>query len=555
MNIEMAKEKIYTLPYLLDRSVKQYSNRLALSFVEKHKITYKGLGALARKISFYLSFHDVEKGDKVALLGENSPNWSAAFWGITYGGAVAVPILPDFSAAEINNILEHSESKVLFISQRIYKRIGEALNFKGHLFFIDHFDTEDDEERLTTIHNAKDFESYEPEEVLSEDLASIIYTSGTTGRSKGVMLTHGNLTFVAEKVRSIQEVYDTDSFLSVLPLSHVYENVLGLILPISRGASVYYMSKPPTPTLLMSALERVKPTMMLIVPLIIEKIYFSRIRPELTRNFLMRNMYHVWPINHFMNRKAGKMLKTAFGGRLRFLGIGGAPLDVSTERFLRDGAVPYSCGYGLTETASLIFGSKVGKVKFRSVGPPLEGVSYMIRKPSDKAIEGEVVVKGRGVMRGYFKDTEQTRQVLSPDGWFSTGDLAEMKNGNLYIRGRSKNMILGPSGENIYPEEIESVLNTMDGVEESVVYEKRGRIIAKVYINPENLAKKYDAFKQLASFKQEELQGRLDNYATELKKKLNAHLNRYSQVQDMILMNAPFEKTPTHKIKRFLYQN
>ncbi|HAC20753.1 MAG TPA: AMP-dependent synthetase, partial [Porphyromonadaceae bacterium] len=374
-------------------------------------------------------------------------------------------------------------------------------------------------------------------------------------RSKGVMLTHGNLTFVAEKVRSIQEVYETDSFLSVLPLSHVYENVLGLILPISRGASVYYMSKPPTPTLLMKALEEVKPTMMLIVPLIIEKIYFSRIRPELTRNFLMRKMYHVWPINHFMNRKAGKMLKKAFGGRLRFLGIGGAPLDVSTERFLRDGAVPYSCGYGLTETASLIFGSKVGKVKFRSVGPPLEGVSYMIRKPNDKAIEGEVVVKGRGVMRGYFKDTEQTRQVLSPDGWFSTGDLAEMKNGNLYIRGRSKNMILGPSGENIYPEEIESVLNTMDGVEESVVYEKRGRIIAKVYINPENLAKKYDAFKQFASFKQEELQGRLDNYATDLKKKLNAHLNRYSQVQDMILMNAPFEKTPTHKIKRFLYQN
>lgn len=543
----------YTLPALFEESVQKYADRPSVSFVDQSPVSYRMLSDQKERISNWLYSEGIRPGDKVAIISENSPNWVASFWAITCMGCIAVPLLPDFSTIEIENILSHSDAKVLLISRRIQKRHEGKLSFSGIEVFLDDFMRPGETlcvlDNLSPNGDVADLATA----VHPDDVASLIYTSGTTGRSKGVMLTHYNLTYEVEKVLFVQDVHQNDVFLSLLPLSHVYENVLGMILPLRQGASVVYIAKPPTPSILVAAMGKVQPTMILMVPLIIEKIYQNRIYPELTKNKILRGALHIWPINVWLNNMAGKKLKQAFGGRIRFLGVGGAPLNSQTERFLRDARFPYSCGYGLTETSSLIFASKVGNVKFRSVGKPLDGLSYRIIKPEKQSRVGEVVVRWGGNMKGYYKEPEMTEAVLTEGNWFHTGDLAEMVNGNLYLKGRSKTMILGPSGENIYPEEIESVLNRMEGVVESLVYETKGKIVAKVYLNTEELARKYAFFKDAASYHSAEVHHKISHYLTEMREHLNAHLNKFSQVAKLELVTRPFEKTATHKIKRHLH--
>jgi len=253
---------------------------------------------------------------------------------------------------------------------------------------------------------------------------------------------------------------------------------------------------------------------------------------------------------------AGKKLKRIFGGHLRFFGIGGAAVSPEVERFLRDAKFPYSCGYGLTETSPMLCGLAVGKTKYRSVGPTMVGIEYKLIDVNPHTGEGELVVKGPNVMKGYFKDPDATAAVLSPDGWFKTGDLAVVdKKGNVSLKGRSKNMILGASGENIYPEEIEAVINEMDSVVESVVYQHKGRLVASVYLNAEEFAKRYHDLLSSAQNYQDELKQRMDAYLKELKVKVNQLVSRHSQLNDVELRQEPFEKTATMKIKRFLINN
>ena len=542
----------YTLRFLLNNSVKNYQSNLALAYIQKQQITYHELGHMISQMESWFLSHQITKGDKIAILSENSPHWAVSFFAITHLGAVAVPILPDFSVSEVNNILSHSDSKMLFISHRLLTKHGDDLKFRGQKILLDHFQIIGTEERILDFDSKQKRNNPELPDLCPDDLASIIYTSGTTGRSKGVMLSHENLTFVPEKVLHVQNVKESDVFLSILPLSHVYENVLGLILPIRQGASVHYMTKPPTPSILLSTLQHVKPTMMLSVPLIIEKIYNSKIRPKLglDKKFSFKRLIYFGPFRKLINRKAGRAMIKVFGNRIRFFGIGGAPLDPVVEKFLHEAHFPFSCGYGLTETASLVAGSRVKHVAYRSVGHTLQGIECKIGD-SDTG-EGEIMVKGPSVMKGYYKDEEMTKSVLK-DEWFHTGDLGSFEHHDLYIRGRSKNMILGPSGENIYPEEIEAVLNNMEGVMESMVYESKGKIIAKVYLNQEELAKKYEFFKQAASKKHSEVQKKVSGYMQQMKQKLNGSLNRFSHVSELRLISQPFEKTPTHKIKRYLY--
>lgn len=543
----------YTLPALFEESVNKFADRDAVSFVDQPTLSYASLGMLKDRISTYLLSAGIEYQDKVAIISENSPNWVSAFWGITAIGAIVVPLLPDFSKIEIENIIDHSDARILFISKRIYKRHNN-IRFNGIMIYLDDFTfVETMESIFNKITKDKDIKEFSSQ-IQPSDIASIIYTSGTTGRSKGVMLTHRNFTFEVEKVLLVQDVNQEDVFLSLLPLSHVYENVLGMILPIRQGASIVYIAKPPTPSILVDAMGKVRPTMILMVPLIIEKIYQTRIYPALTKNGIIKGAMHIWPINVWLNNLAGKKLKQAFGNRLRFLGVGGAPLNAQTERFLRDARFPYSCGFGLTETTSLIFASKVGKVKFQSVGKPLDGLSYRIVKPHPSDKVGEVVVRWDGNMKGYYKEPDKTASVLTDGNWFHTGDLAEVVNGNMYLKGRSKTMILGPSGENIYPEEIESVLNKMEGVIESLIFEKKGKIVGKVYMNTEELARRYAFFKDAASYHSAEIHQKIAQYLNDMCKQLNSHLNRFSQVAKLELVTHPFEKTATHKIKRHLHK-
>ena len=276
-------------------------------------------------------------------------------------------------------------------------------------------------------------------EIQEDDLASIIYTSGTTGRSKGVMLTHKNISFNALKGRVIQPIDETDRFLSVLPLSHTYENTLGLILPMLCGSCVYYLRKPPTPSVLIPAMAEVKPTLMLTVPLIMEKIYFNKILPAFREKMILKLLYKIPFLRKKLNEAAGKKLLKTFGGNLKFFGIGGAKLNKSVEKFLSEAKFPYAIGYGLTETAPLLAGANPQKSVFESTGPAIEDIELNINNPDKKTGEGEIWAKGPNVMKGYYKEPEMTSEVLTPDGWFKTGDLGTFdKNNNLYIKGKTE---------------------------------------------------------------------------------------------------------------------
>jgi long-chain acyl-CoA synthetase len=298
-------------------------------------------------------------------------------------------------------------------------------------------------------------------------------------------------------------------------------------------------------------MEEVKPTTMLSVPLIMEKVYFNKVSPTFNKNKVLSFLYHTAPFRKLFNRMAGKKIYKAFGGNLRFFGIGGAKLNPTVEKFLLDAGFPYAIGYGLTETSPLLAGTKVGSPKLGSTGPALEGVTLIIHNPDPVTGEGEVWAKGDNVMKGYFKEPEMTAEVITPDGWFRTGDLGTIdKHNYLSIKGRLKNMIVSSSGENIYPEEIESVINDFSHVIESLVVQKKGKLVAMVHLNMEELQAKYQQMKKEYSEKAEQM---IDEYLEEIRRYVNSHVNKFSQVQLVVYQPEPFQKTATLKIKRFLY--
>jgi long-chain acyl-CoA synthetase len=382
-----------------------------------------------------------------------------------------------------------------------------------------------------------------------EDVATIIYTSGTSGASKGVMLTHANLVAQTKMTTELFPILKEDIFLSILPLSHTYECSIGMLLPFTHGASVVYLDGAPTPSILMPALKEVKPTIMLSVPLIVEKIYKIKIRPIFTKNLILRVVYSIWIFRRLFHKAAGKKLLETFGGNLRFFGIGGSRLDGVVENFLADAGFPYAIGYGLTETSPLLAGVVPGKVKWQSTGPALNGVEIKIDNPNNKKI-GEIVVKGPNVMKGYYKDPQSTMASFTEDGWFRTKDLGFMdREGYLYIKGRKDNMILSSSGENIYPEDIESIINEFDLVLESLVIERKGKLVAKVHFN-------YDEIKESEHILGEGSASVTDK-VTRVKRELllyvNDRVNKSSKLSEIVEQPVPFEKTATQKIKRYLY--
>lgn len=547
----MKEEKtILTFPALFHETVRNHGNAMAYSFAGEDPVSYSEASEKILAVSALLEKNGINRGDRVAILSTNMPNWPIAYFAITFMGAVAVPILPDFSATEVFNVLEHSGSGAVFISSGLLQRIADSRpeTLKTVIKIDDFSMIIDGDETVVYDPGARPAGQIEIEE---EDLASIIYTSGTTGRSKGVMLTHKNICFNAMKARMIQDINENDCFLSVLPLSHTYENTLGFILPMLAGACVYYLRKPPTPAVLLPALEIVKPTMMLTVPLIIEKVYFNKILPAFEDKFILRILYRIPFLRKKLNEAAGRKLMKTFGGRLKFFGIGGSRLNRKVEQFLREAKFPYAIGYGLTETAPLLAGANPSKTVFESTGPAIDGIELKINNPDRRTGEGEIWVKGPNVMQGYYREPEMTAEVLSPDGWFKTGDLGVMdRRNNLFIKGRLKNMIVGASGENIYPEEIEAVINNFRFVVESLVIQQKGKLVALVHLNMEELEKKYLSLKQDMEEKFEEKKQEL---MAELKEYVNTRVNKFSQINRVVLQPVPFQKTATLKIKRFLY--
>jgi len=543
----MKRLEVLTIPAMLQASYRDFADNQSLIFVGEENLTYKQLETEVKKAALQLQSLGVKKGDKVAVFSVNMPQWGIAFFATCILGAVVVPILPVFHTNEIKNIIQHADVSVIYVSETLRSKLEPLSGIT--VISIEDFQVYSG--IAQSLFENMDEQIFQYPMVEENDLCSIIYTSGTTGKSKGVMLTHKNIVWTAQQSWIIQNIVPGDRFLSVLPLSHTFENTLGLILPVKYGATVNYLRKPPVASVLMAALQQVRPTIMLVVPLIVEKIYKGKVLPEINRKFITRILYKIPASRKLLHKVAAKKLYESFGGELKFFGIGGAKLDDNVERFLMEGGFPLAIGYGMTESSPLLAGAGVGKTRFLSTGHPVEGVQLRITDPDPKTGLGEIQARGENVMLGYYKEPEITKSVFTKDGWLKTGDLGYFdKGGNLFIRGRMKNMIVGSSGENIYPEEIESLINRMEYVVESLVVEQKGRLVALVHLNMEELEKKYQNIKSEAVLY---LNDKTDEILKEIQNKVNIELNKFSQIQRIVLQPIPFEKTPTQKIKRFLY--
>lgn len=539
----------HTIPFLFSETIKSFGKRNALAFVGEKPISYEGINEKVLSVMAFLEINGIVPGEKVSILSTNMPNWGITYFAIASMGAVVVPILPDFSSVEVANVINHSGAKVVFVSSSLLNKL-EGINAPELKIqvLIDDFTPIGNTSQVLYNELARPAKKYSVSET---DLLSIIYTSGTTGKSKGVMLSHKNIIFNAIRAGMIHHMDENDKFLSVLPLSHTYENTLGLILPILNGSSIYYLRKPPTPAVLLPALEEIRPTTMLTVPLIIEKIYFNKILPAFREKYIIRLLYKVPPFRKLLNRVAGKKLMKTFGGNIRFFGVGGAKLNKTVEKFLVEARFPYAIGYGLTETSPILAGANPKNTVYESTGPAIKDIELIIHNPDRVTGEGEIWAKGPSIMMGYYNEPEMTKEVLTPDGWFKTGDLGVLdKKNNLFIRGRLKNMIVGASGENIYPEEIESVINNFRHVVESLVIEKKGKLVALVHINMEELEKKYQHLKDEAH----KLDEKVEEVLRDLKNYVNNRVNKFSQINKVEHHGEPFQKTATQKIKRFLYK-
>ena len=553
----------FTIPEILEKSSRRYASRPALAMVGGEAVSYRDLEPRTRRIAAFLGLLGVKKGDRVALLSENRPEWGLSYFGIVRAGAIAVPIMTDFTSEQISTILDHSGSKVFIVSKRFAaKTPGEGeRRIVVSLEDIAATGMGDEASDRAAL-------SFAPPRVAADELASILYTSGTMGNPKGVMLTHRNLVYNAWSATIFTLMRRTDRLLSILPLAHAYEFTIGFLIPIMHGSAVYYLDRPPSATALLPALAAIRPTIMLSVPLVIEKIYRSSVLPALEKI----SLYKVAALRPAFELAAGLKLKKTFGGKLRFFGIGGAPIAADVEVFLHNSRFPYSIGYGLTETAPLLAGNRPGKVRLHTTGFAATGVSLRIADPRPDTGEGEIQARGPNVFPGYYRDPERSAETFSSDGWFRTGDLGVMDaRGRVTVRGRLKTMILGASGENIYPEEIEAVLNTSPYVLESLVYGDEKGLTALVQLKPE-------ALESLKSRIQDELEvaaaslaaavGHAAQHANEsleaaersaaqlldgIRREANFRLAACSRLARVEMQTEPFEKTPKQSIKRFLY--
>ncbi len=530
-----------TLAKLYDYSTTFYDHRPMSEMLGTDlKYTYGSFKHKCDEMSRKLSQYGIGAGDRIAILSSNTPNWTVAFFSAVAFGRIAVPILPDSSENEVTNILEHSNCKAIYVSRKFLSKLNpELVKRLTMVIDIDDFSLIHVDDNAFTC----DGRTIAPQ---PDDLATIIYTSGTTGSAKGVMLSHRNLCTNIVISYHAHKTDEKDVWLSILPMPHTYEMSIGMLYPIFVGAEVYYLQKPPTATVLLSALKKVRPTVMLSVPLIIEKMYKASILPTIQKSRVLKWMHrHMACILYWF---VGLRLKKTFGGHMRFFGIGGAKLNPVVEKFLKKAHFPYAIGYGMTECAPLICTAGVKQTYVGTTGGAAYGVDVKLINVNPATGEGEIVVKGDNVMLGYYKDPERTRAAFTEDGWFRTNDLASVdEKGRYSIKGRLNNMILGPSGENIYPEEIEKVINDIDGVDESLVVERDGKLVALVQLNSNVLDWNQESedhfFEKLEARKQAIL-----NY-------VNKKVNRSSKVAGVEVVKEPFEKTATQKIRRFKYRD
>ena len=559
----MMPATITTLNLLLEESARSFENRNATGFAFQPPIRYGELHQKALDVALLLKERGIKKGDRVAILADNSPQWGMAYFGIVRLGAVAVPILPDFPEADVKHILNETGAKILFTTQRQLEKLYELPD--SRLKAIITLDDAADQNNLVATQPFSQFLSaawnvpVKKKNIAAHladpnDTASIIYTSGTSGHAKAVMLSHNN--FVSN-VRATLSIFPDEpvqgwTFLSILPMSHAYEFTTSFLLPLATGSRIVYAGKTPTPTVLERICKHEHPSIICMVPMVMEKIYKKKVLPVINANVFMRTAMKLPLVRRKILQKIGRRLGLFFGGRLRCAAIGGAALNIEVERFLTEADFPYIIGYGLTEASPLVSAGPYGapSIALGSAGKPVQGVEVRISKTNPETGLGEILVKGPNVMQGYRGNPEATREVLSPDGWLSTGDLGFLDTqGNLVIKGRSKSVIVLSHGENIYPETIEEKINAFQHVVESLVRESNNRLEALVYLD-------YDLID--AETRGKDHAHQRDHIAAvlaEIRTQVNQQQPQYAQLAHVSEHREPFIKTATHKIKRYLYTN
>ena len=527
----------------------------ALSDYKGEGLTYGEVAQKIARLHILFERNGIKRGDKISLIGKNSTSWAITYLATITYGAVIVPILSDFKPNDVHHIVNHSDSVLLFTGEQIFDSLDpeEMPNLKVIFSLPDYSIRKtnisqfvEDVKNLDILFGEKYKNGFNPESftlqpVSNNELAVISYTSGTTGFSKGVMLAHNSLAANIRYARENMPLKSLDSIVSFLPLAHAYGCSFEFLFPFSLGCHITFLTKTPSPQIITQAFAEIRPRLILSVPLIIEKIYKKQILPTLSKP-LFAFLLKVPGINWFLFRKINKKLTAIFGGNFHEVVIGGAPFSAEAESFFRKIKFPVTIGYGMTECGPLISYVPWKSSKYQSSGKKVDMLEVRIDSEDPCTIVGEILVKGENVMLGYYKNEEATNAVIDKDGWLHTGDLGQLdREGNIYIKGRCKTMILGASGQNIYPEEIESLLNNKFGVLESLIVDDNGRLKALIFPDYETVeAKKISGM-------------RLEEIMNHHIKEVNHQLPTYMNISQFVLHPEEFEKTPKRSIKRYLY--
>ncbi|MDR0559952.1 MAG: AMP-binding protein [Prevotellaceae bacterium] len=538
----------------VENSLKTHGNLPALTDFKEKTVTYEDVAYRIAKLHVMFEIYGLKKGDKIALTGKNSVNWAVSFLSVVTCGAVAVPILHEFTAENIHNIVNHSDATILLVDKHLLEQLDiSQMPELGLVLLVDDFSivkskkTDVSKQKIDSVMKEKYPENFSVENInfhkdTPEELMMISYTSGTTGYSKGVMLPYRSL---LSNMRFGEEVLPNlktgDSVVSMLPMAHMYGLAFEFLYEFIKGCHIHFLSRLPTPQIILDAFSTVKPRLVVTVPLIVEKIFKKRLAPAINRP-VMKIALRLPLLNQFILKKINKKLVALFGDRFIEVIIGGASFNADAEKFFKRIKFRYTVGYGMTECGPIIAYEDWSKTPLYSCGKAAPRMEIKINSPDPENIPGEIMTRGDNVMLGYYKNQEATNLVLTQDGWLNTGDLGIINSdGYLFIKGRSKNMILGANGQNIYPEEIESKLNNTDLISESLIIEINGKIVALAYPDSDAVAS--------GNFSQTEITAKME----EIRVEINRHLPAYSQISQIKIQMEEFEKTPKKSIKRYLY--
>ncbi|MGC1392180.1 MAG: AMP-binding protein [Bacteroidales bacterium] len=538
----------------IEQSIRQNWEIEALSNYKEKGLSYKEIAEKILKLHILFKGSGIKEGDKIALVGRNSANWCITYLAVVTYGAVIVPVLPDFKPNDLSNIINHSDSKLLIVDDKIYDLldITKMPEITG-VFSLDDFRMISSEyqavkEAFTALN--KKYTNAFPElkkedikfsDISNDHLAVISYTSGTTGFSKGVMITHNSLAANVRYAQNNMPLRAGDPLVSFLPLAHTYGCAFEFLFPFTIGCHITILSKTPSPQIIIQAFKEIKPRLILSVPLVIEKIFKKQLLPVIGKPH-MKILLAVPLLNKILYKKINEKLVETFGGEFKEIVIGGAAFNPDAEKFFKKIKFKFSVGYGMTECGPLISYASWDTTKLGASGRAVDTLEVTIDSPDPENIVGEIILRGENVMTGYYKNEKATREMIDDNGWMHTGDLGIIdKGGNIFIKGRSKSMILGPSGQNIYPEEIEAVINNKDYIVESVVISVDNKLIALVFPDYEMMKRDNISEEQLI------------RYLDKTRKEINERLPEFMAVSKFRVHSEEFAKTPKRSIKRFLY--